>query len=347
VFRGWQAGAAGAAARGGVYVVLAWLSLTGLGCGADNWNGTNAPATAVSPDAGSTSDMDGSTSSTDGPASTMDGATWACGAPAPAADLCTTLPTGTVAGCPAQPNGDPSQTGYLDITMPDGSHVYTCATAWSDGAGGYWFDAPDAFMSDPQSCCGGAPTPVAIPEPPSFALGTMGALHGPREIKPQESAESGAGPIRTNPFAVIVRDQAGAQMYEAARASWQAWAGDGIAHAGSDGSGAYYFAAAFPVNFAIQEMPDGQPVLVIAPEVSLTADGETPFGHPTVGACAAGGGAPLVLMAGEVWGTTITNHSGRFNHHPAVTQDALDNAVKLFNCFGISITRTTYYPPKI
>ena len=101
------------------------------------------------------------------------------------------------------------------------------------------------------------------------------------------------------------------------------------------------------MNFAIQQMPDGQPVLVIAPEVSLTADGETPFGHPTVGACAAGGGAPLVLMAGEVWGATITNHSGRFNHHPAVTQDALDNAVKLFNCFGISITRTTYYPPKI
>jgi hypothetical protein len=80
--------------------------------------------------------------------------------------------------------------------------------------------------------------------------------------------------------------------------------------------------------------------------VSLSDDGMTPLGHPTLGACAAGGGAPLVLMAGEVWGTTITNHSGRFNHDPAVTQEALDNAAKLFNCFGIAIARTTYYPPK-
>jgi hypothetical protein len=29
-----------------------------------------------------------------------------------------------------------------------------------------------------------------------------------------------------------------------------------------------------------------------------------------------------------------------------VTQEALDNAAKLFNCFGIAIARTTYYPPK-
>jgi hypothetical protein len=322
-----------------VALVLAGVSIAWLGCGAGMSNETDTAASAVPPDAGSTSSTDGSTSVDDGGAGT-----WTCGAAASAADLCAALPTGRVAGCA---NGDPSQNGYLDITMPDGSHVYTCATAWSDEAGGYWFDAPDAFMSDPQSCCGAAPTPIAIPDLPPVALGTLGALHGPREIKPQESAESGAGLIRSNPFAVVVRDQAGANLFATALADWQAWAGDGNPHASSDGTGAYYFAAAFPINYAIFETPDGQPVLVIAPEVYLTADGMTPLGHPTLGACAQGGGAPLVLMAGEVWGTTITNHSGRFNHHPAVTQDALDNAVKLFNCFGIAITRTTYYPPAL
>jgi len=30
-----------------------------------------------------------------------------------------------------------------------------------------------------------------------------------------------------------------------------------------------------------------------------------------------------------------------------VTEDALADAVKLFNCLGISIARTTYYPPKL
>jgi len=339
-----QAGTAGTAARPGARVALglAALSLAWLGCGADLSTETDAAANANAPDAGSGSNMDGSTSIDDGGTGT-----WTCGAAAPTADLCTALPTGRVALCADLPTGEPSQNGYLDITMPDGSHAYTCATAWSDEPGGYWFDAPDAFMSDPQSCCGGAPTPIAIPDLPPVALGTLGALHGPREIKPQESAESGAGLIRSNPFAVIVRDQAGANLFATAFADWQAWAGDGNPHAGSDGTGAYYFAAEFPVNYAILETPDGQPVLVIAPEVSLTADGMTPLGHPTLGACAAGGGGPLVLMAGEVWGTTITNHSGRFNHHPAVTQEALDNAVRLFNCFGIAITRTTYYPPTI
>ena len=231
--------------------------------------------------------------------------------------------------------------------MPDGTHIYSCATSWSDGGdGGYAFAAPDTFMSDAQSCCGGPPTPVPTPMLPPIALGTLGAPHGPRDIKPQESMEPGAGPIRSNPFAVVVRDPAGAETYATALASWQAWAGDGNPHTATDGEDAYYFSADLLVNYVILETPDAQPVLVIAPEVSLTADGTTPLGHPTLGACQAGGGAPLVLMAGEVWGATLTNHSGRFNHDPSVTQEALDDAAKLFNCLGISITRTTYYPPK-
>jgi len=161
-FRRQRAGTAGAAVRPGARIAfgLAGLSVVWLGCGAGMSNETDAPATAVSPDAGSTSSMDGSTSIDDGGTST-----WTCGAVAPTADLCTALPTGAVAGCAALPNGDPSQNGYLDITMPDGSHVYTCAT--SDGSGGYWFDAPDAFMSDPQSCCGAAPGCTVVPKSPA------------------------------------------------------------------------------------------------------------------------------------------------------------------------------------
>jgi hypothetical protein len=53
-----------------------------------------------------------------------------------------------------------------------------------------------------------------------------------------------------------------------------------------------------------------------------------------------------VLIAGEVWGTTLNNHSGRFGHDPSVTPEALAHAAALFNCFGIPISSTTYYLPK-
>ena len=333
VFNSRQAGAEGRLRSASPYLLIFELALVVLGCGPDESTATGPAATTGSPDAGGMP--------------VGDGGTWSCGAPVPAVDLCTALPTGTIAGCGGQQNGAPPQTGYLDIAMPDGSHIYSCATSWSDGGdGGYFFPAPESFMSDPQSCCGGGQTPVATPMLPPIALGTLGAPHGPRDIKPQESAAPGAGAIRSNPFAVVVRDQAGADAYATALASWQAWAGDGNPHMGADGQVAYYFSADLLVNYVIVEMSDGQPVLVIAPEVSLTDDGMTPLGHPTVGACAAGGGAPLVLMAGEIWGTTLTNHSGRFNHDPSVTQEALDNAVKLFNCLGIAITSATYYSPK-
>jgi hypothetical protein len=316
--------------------VLVGLVLAGPGCGPEASSETGPAATAGTPDAGQPSGEDGGR-----------GSAWTCGTPAPAGDLCAAVPTGTLTGCGEGANGEQPQTGYLDIAMPDGSHIYSCATSWSDGGdGGYFFSAPDSFMSDPQSCCGGEPTPVATPMLPPIALGTLGAPHGPRDIKPQESMEPGSGPIRSNPFAVVVRDQGGADAYAAALANWQAWSGDGAPHGGADGQGAYYFSAELLVNYVILESSDGAPVLVVSPEVSLTDDGMTPLGHPTLGACATGGGAPLVLMAGEVWGTTITNHSGRFNHDPAVTQEALDNAAKLFNCFGIGIDRTTYYTPK-
>jgi hypothetical protein len=302
------------------------LLLAGSGCG-----GGPAPA---DPDGGM-------------PGLGPDATAASCPAAEPAADLCTSVPAGTVVPCSRDAEEQPSQTGYLDITLPDGQHVYTCATSWTEGGqgGGYWFDAPDGFMSDPQSCCGGAPTPVASPTASASGLPALGALHGPQEIKPQESAEPGAGPLRHNPFAVTVRDRDGATAFASALANWQAWSTDGQAHPGPDGSGDYYFVG-LGVNYVVTASADGQPVLVIGPEVSTTSDGKAPLGHPTLGACATGGGAPLALLAGEVWGATINNRSGRFNHGSADTMEALAQVANLFNCFGISITGTTYYPPK-
>jgi hypothetical protein len=159
-------------------------------------------------------------------------------------------------------------------------------------------------------------------------------------------SQLGAGPIRQNPFAIVVRDSAGGAAVAAAVATWLGWSGDGNAHPGPDGSGAYYFSKPILVNYTILEDAGGAPIVVIGPEVSLTSDGKSPLGHPTLGGCTAGGGAPLVLMAGELAGTNLTNHSGRFGHDASVTPDALANAAALFNCLGIQVTGTTYYPPK-
>ncbi len=63
--------------------------------------------------------------------------------------------------------------------------------------------------------------------------------------------------------------------------------------------------------------------------------------------CAAGGGAPLALAAGEVHGTIINNHSGRYDYGPSATAQALDTVAKLFNCMGIQITGTKYDAPKM
>lgn len=128
--------------------------------------------------------------------------------------------------------------------------------------------------------------------------------------------------------------------------TWLSWAGDGTPHPAPDGTGAYYFASNFPTNYVVLETSEGFPVIVIGPEVSLTADGTTPIGHPTLGVCSAGGGAVLAMIGGEIHGTTLNNHSGRYDYGPWVTAQALDSAAQLFNCMGIQITDTKYYPPK-
>ena len=312
------------------------LGLLGLGCGGGAMN---------DPDGGSSAAPDGSADSISPGASETQA--WGCDLPAPAVDLCTAAPTGTVVACSHDAKGTPSQDGYLDITLPGGSHVYTCATSWTSDTkgGGYYFNAPDAFMSDPMSCCGGAATPVESPPTVMPVVAGMKALHGPLEIKPQESAKPGAGLLRRNPFEVVVRDHDGAAAYMAALANWQAWSTDGMAHPGNDGTGKYYFVG-LGVNFVLIETPDGHPALVIGPEVSTTSSGKSPLGHPTLGGCAAGGGAPLALMGGEIVGQIIDNHSGRFNHDPTETAATLAEVAKLFNCYGISITGTDYQAPK-
>ena len=327
--------------------VVVALLLGGLGCSS---SGTHSSADAANLGAGGNSAIDASTGSAPIDAATSTDATGAvtCATHAAVSEPCKTLPVGTISACGGGDAGQPSQTGYLEIVGPDGSKRYTCATSWTEGgSGGYVFGQPDQFMSDPQSCCGRSPTPVAAPTAQrSTSGGFFGNPHPPSHIKPQESAQPGGGVLRHNPFAVAVSDRSGAAAFSAALAMWQGWAGDGVAHAAPDGGGGYYFPAGVLINFAILETGDGLPVVVLGPEVSLAADGSTPIGHPTLGVCPAGGGAPLALMAGELHGTTLTNHSGRFGYDTSVTSAALDDAATLFNCLGISVTATTYSPPK-
>jgi len=308
----------------GAGVCFAFTALLGgAGCGGDQ----GSPQGAIGSDGGGSDPGDGM-----------------CGAAVLPADPCAAVAAGTITACGQDSNGDPSQNGYLEIAEPDGSRIYTCATSWSTA--GYWFAQPGQFMSDPQSCCGGAATPVAAPAAPNNpAAGYLGAPHAPHDIKPQESAQPNNGLIAQDPFAVVITQPGGAAAFQAALANWNAWAGDGNAHPAPDGSGSYYFAQVL-INYAIVPTSNGRPAVIVGPEVSLTADGKSPLGHPTLGVCPTGGGAPLALMAGELAGTVLSNHSGRFGWDPSETQEALDNASKLFNCVGIPVDSTTLYPPK-
>ena len=324
---------------------LAVSPLLGIGCGGSSAQNSNH-LSGGSPSPGS--DAGASTSDGGKVFTPVDAAgAGSCSFAAVPADLCSALPTGKVSSCSQDSSGQPSQTGYLEIDVPGSAPTYVCATSWgADPSTGYEYSQPGTFMSQAQSCCGGAAMPATGPTAPQPSFGNLGSLHAPTHLKPQETQQPGSGPIRQDPFAMAVTDMAGGAAVTAAIATWRSWAGDGKPHPAPDGTGAYYFASNFPVNYAILETGAGLPVLVIGPEVSLAADGSTPIGHPTLGVCQAGGGAPVVLTAGELDGTTLTNHSGRFDYGPSITQDVLANAAKLFNCFGIQVTQTKYNPPK-
>jgi hypothetical protein len=312
--RGWWVGSIGAS----------MIAVAGVGCGGGGPPGSHEVIGGSEPDgqAGGTCDSMG-----------------------PPIDPCGAVATGTIMACGQDSNGQPTQTGYLAIQNPDGSRTYVCATSWGESTG-YWFDQPDQFMSDPPSCCGGAASPVAAPTAPTPSIGFLGNPHAPHDIKPQETAQPGNGSLREDPFAIVVQDGSGAAAFQAALPMWNSWAGDGVPHTAPDGSGAYYFPEAVIINYTIIATRDGRPIVVIGPEVSTTSDQMSPLGHPTMGACASGGGAALALSAGELQETTLSNHSGRFGYDASVTQDALTNAQSLFNCLGIPVTTTIYYPPK-
>lgn len=269
-----------------------------------------------------------------------------CELPAAPVDPCAALPTGKVTPC-SEDAGQPSQTGYLEIDNPGSAPVYICATSWSpDPSIGYIFGQPATFLTDPQGCCGGTVSPAPAPTVPDASVGSLGAPHIPSHIKPQELEHTGSGPLRQNPFALTVTDTKSGAAVIQAMSTWLSWGGDGKGHLAPDGSGPYYFAPGFPINYVVLETSDGFPVIVVGPEVNLTADGMTPIGHPTLGVCPAGGGAALAMMGGEIHGTTLNNHSGRFDYGPWTTAQALNSAAQLFNCMGIPITETKFTPPK-
>jgi hypothetical protein len=321
-----------------------WFGLVlvaGVGCGGGGGMTLLADGSTV------VTQSDASTDASTGVSSDAGTDALACPTVAAPPDLCQALPAGTVNACSHDSAGHPSPNGYLDITSADGGHTYVCATNWiPKPTDGYAFGTPDQFMSDPQSCCGGPATPVGAPTLAPPAIGYLGALHAPRGIKPQETLQSGTGPIRHHPFAFVVADSSQAAAFSATLASWRSWAGDGQAHPAPDGSGSYYFPSKLLINYVILETADAVPVVVIGPEVSSDAKEQKLLGHPTLGACTTGGGAPLVLIAGELSGTTLNNHSGRYGHDPSVTPEALDDAAALFNCLGIPVTATTYFPAK-
>lgn len=296
-----------------------------------------------------TSDGGPPTAQTDGGATHAPGdamSSNACGLPTIPGNVCSALPAGKVVPC-SQTGGQPSQTGYLEIDSPGSPPVYVCATSWSpDPSIGYIFGQPETFMSQAQSCCGGAASATAVPTVPDLSIGSAGAPHIPSHLKPPEMQHPGSGPLRQDPFAIVVTDTSTAAAATAAMSMWLSWGGDRQPHTAPDGTGPYYFASGFPINYVVLETAEGAPVIVIGPEVSLTADGMNLLGHPTLGVCATGGGAPLALIAGEVKGTTLSNHSGRYDYGASATAQTLNVAAQLFNCMGVRITETKFYPPK-
>ena len=337
----------------GVWALRALLiaALSGIACGGSTHGASHVEGGSPLPqsDAG-VSLPDAGVSQPDGGKKTVgsiDAATSAeCNLPSVPADLCAALPTGKVTPCSTNSSGQPSQTGYLEIDIPGSAPMYACATSWSPNpANGYIFGQPETFLSQSQGCCGGAVSATAPPTVPQSSIGSVATPHIPDHLKPQETEQPGNGPIRQNPFAVAVTDTKSGAAATTAISTWLSWQGDGMAHLGPDGAGAYYFEPGAPIKSVILETSDGVPVIVIGPEVSLAADGTTPIGHPTLGVCSAGGGVPLAMTAGEIHGTTINNHSGRYDYGPSATAETLDAAAKLFNCMGIQITGTTFTPP--
>jgi hypothetical protein len=259
-------------------------------------------------------------------------------------DMCSLTWTGQVSACSVGPDGTPSPNGSLEVMSPEGTHGYICASLWNDKDGYFFSNDREHLTANAADCC----QPLAavqtgkLESDPSF-----GPLHGPTHIKPQEMLAPPGGELRQNPFSVVVKSAATGQVYLQEVEKWKAWAGDGQPHSAPDGSGSYYFPAQLSVNYVVVPTSAGAPLVVIAPEVSMDPDFKTPLGHPTLGACADRGGSPLAFIAGDVFGTTVSNGSGRFGYELTVTRKALENTATLFNCYGIPITNILFTPPEL
>jgi hypothetical protein len=254
------------------------------------------------------------------------------------AQACASAFTGQVQACSIDSTtGQPSQTGWLEVDRPDGTHAYLCASGWDATAGYYFMNAPDQLVDSTDACCNGGARHV-VDWPPVSA--DFGVPHGPWHVKPWEQMSAPSGPIRENGFSVIVSSPDAAAAFTTASAQWAAWAGDGKPHAAPDGSDGYYFPTDMTIDYVIVPTATGEPLLVIAPEVSRDPMILTPQGHPTLGACAMQGGAPFAYLGGEVHGQLINDQSGRFGHEPsALTPEVLANARALFDCYGLDITQ--------
>ena len=260
-----------------------------------------------------------------------------------AAQTCGLVMTGVVTPCSIDATGVPSENGSLAISRSDGSHGYLCAAGWSSVTGPVYDGDPAVLLDSPAGCCGGADG-VAVDWPPANPF--FGVGHGPTLIKPWETMMTTGGEIRENPFAVVVSSPASAAAFHQARVQWESWGGDGQPHTGPNGPGEYYFPEWVLINYLVVPTVNGDPVIVIAPEVSSTVDHSRPLGHPTLGGCAAHGGAPLAFFGGELKDDdVITNHSGRFSAGSSTTLEHLENTAALFNCYGITVTGVEFQHP--
>lgn len=260
------------------------------------------------------------------------------------AETCAVVMTGEVTPCSIDADtGQPSQAGSLEVRRPDGSNGYLCSSAWTSTTGPIYGGDSEVLLDSPAECCGGTDG-TAVDWPPSNPY--FGTPHGPTLIKPWETMMDSGGEIRENPFAVIVSSPASAAGFYEARAQWQSWGGDGQPHTGPNGPGEYYFPEWPLVNYLVVPTVNGDPVIVIAPEVSQNAELTRKLGHPTLGGCAAHGGAPLAFFGGELKADdVITNHSGRFSAGSSTTLEHLENTATLFNCYGITVTGVEFQHP--
>jgi len=280
-----------------------------------------------------------------GPAAPPTLATFQCQTSAArGSDMCSRTWTGKVAACSVAADGTPSQNGSLEVMSPEGAHGYICASLWTDEDGYYFSNDRQHLTENAADCCAAT---AAVQSDPLESDKYFGPLHGPTHVKPQEMLDPPGGELRQNPFSVMVASAADGPVYLQEVEKWKAWAGDGQAHPAPDGSGAYYFPAQLAVNYVVVPTSTDAPLIVIAPEISMDPDFRTPLGHPTLGACAGEGGSPLAFMAGDIYGTTVSNGSGRFGYELTVTEKALENTAALFNCYGIPVTDIAFTSPQL